>query len=452
MKKILVLLVIFIISIAFSSCSNQQTTSTSETTSSKTTSSETTSSETTTIKPITTESSLELTTVENTCAVYEVPDIDVVHTVITETSFSFELDYVETGCNGYIDKMYVYDKYSLSAVYSFDDFNQISFEVDNLESRNDYTLRIEYKSVIEGYLRNMVILYNFRTLSGITVEALNITKTNESFSFDLNIIDPDSVVYISSIEVISNGRHIGNINQLGPYSLTGLTSYTKYKVEINYTYPIRNDSYAYKYETLILWITTLPDFPLITIEEDKATETTFDFMVNVFDPENLITIESFGLYQGETLIFSLQNPEDAVEQDSFTDLEPSTEYTIKITYNYDNGAGIETVNYEYSFYTLEPNPMEFDIMEISDSPDTLSFVVEFNSIGDVFIVFEVNLYLNGNLIESKLYPGLDFIFNDLEADTTYVLEVIAGYNCTGDICEDTYTKEASFTTEVLPIE
>ena len=80
----------------------------------------------------------------------------------------------------------------------------------------------------------------------------------------------------------------------------------------------------------------------------------------------------------------------------------------------------------------------------------LSLDIELDPNNENFVIYEVNLYENQSLIESKPYPELNVIYRDLEAATNYTLEVKVGNNCMADACEISYSETFKFETESLP--
>jgi len=155
--------------------------------------------------------------------------------------------------------MYLVDRSTLNIIRSFDEFGMASYMITDLQSRNKYTLRIEYVyDYSENTTSNYVLQYNFTTDSGIEIFADGLTSTYDSFSFYLVITDPDSVLYISGISVKIDGKYLDDVPQLGPYYMDGLDPDTEYIIEIDYSFPIRNDNYEYVTGTLIIRITTQP--------------------------------------------------------------------------------------------------------------------------------------------------------------------------------------------------
>lgn len=429
------------------SCDNSLTQSTIKTTDTHPT---TTTTETLTQTTIPT-TTLDISTVLDTCSIYETPDVDVVNTFITETTFTFDLDYVKTGCLGQIDEMYIYQSNTFNTVYTFTEFDLETFMATNLESRTDYTLRIEYGYVHSGYQTNMVFLYSFRTDSDILVEIIDVDKTTDSFSFDLYVNDPDNVVYIRHIEVFEGSTMIAEFSFGDTYEVTGLDVYTEYKVEVEYGYPIRHDTYGNETERTILWVTTLPDVPMVTVTEIKTYTDRYDFTVDQYDPDDLITIDSLTIYQADTIVFETTLTEYLGGQNTISDLEASQEYLIRIVYHYDLGDGVETVIYDHTFYTAEPHPLTVTIDNTYASHKTLIFDIELLYQTPDLTIQSVSLYQGSTLIDSFENTSGNFTFNDLEASTTYKLEIVSGYNCTGDVCEDTLKTVEFFRTDEPPV-
>ncbi len=207
----------------------------------------------------TTLSSQEDTTTREICSVYETPDIDIINPVVTTNSFSFEYEIVTAGCNGYITEISISSGTGNDPFESFEDFNQATYTINDLQSRSKYTLRIEYMyDYMAGSQLKYAKLYTIITESGIEVSAINPTSTADSISFEMLITDPDSVVYISSISVRTEDQWLDDIPQLGPYTMDGLDPNTEYIIEIEYNYPLRNDAYQLIEGTIKLRITTQP--------------------------------------------------------------------------------------------------------------------------------------------------------------------------------------------------
>ncbi len=244
MKKITCTLC-FILMLFFVGCDQSNTTTEIQT-------SNTTTQQTTTEEPTTIE-----TTTRQACAVYDTPDIDIVNGVVTTDSYTFGYDIVTPGCNGYISDISITDGWGGGTVYTFDNLGLISFTVSDLNPRTLYYIRFEYTyDYMQNSAMKFAVLRSFITESEIEVSIINPTSTTDSISFVLDIIDPNSALYIDRIHIEQNGDFIGEIPVSGPYTMTGLDPNTEYTVYVRYFYHITNKEPSLEYETVSLIITT----------------------------------------------------------------------------------------------------------------------------------------------------------------------------------------------------
>lgn len=218
--------------------------------------------------------------------------------------------------------------------------------VNGLLSNNDYTLVARYQN--DG--KQEEIKLDFHTLAkatpDIAVTTSNATQTG--FDFDISVTDDDHVGSITKIERIHNGQTTNA--ELAARTFTDLLSDNEYKVRVTYTYNLNdgtNEHTIVKEATATTLAKATPEIEVVAADITK-TEISFDISEN--DIDGVGEVVKIELFNGDTVAYST---EDTTER-AFTDLQPYTLYTIKVTYKYDlnDGVGDIYTTAEKALYTL----------------------------------------------------------------------------------------------------
>jgi hypothetical protein len=221
-------------------------------------------------------------------------------------------------------------------------------KVEGLLSNTVYSLVAEYLngSQIE------TISIEFKTAAKATpvVEIKDVVATQDSVKFDINVTDEDKVGSITKVELYQGETLVKTLDNHENLEFTNLLSNNEYEIKVTYAYDL-NDGIGNQDIVVKESIRTLSKAtPVVEIKDVVATQDSVKFDINVTDEDKVGSIAKVELYQGETLVKTLDNHEEL----EFSSLDFYTEYMIMVNYVYDlcDGLELQSKIVYYSFKTL----------------------------------------------------------------------------------------------------
>ncbi len=175
-----------------------------------------------------------------------------------------------------------------------------------------------------------------------TVEVIDVLETQESFTFDFDILDVDSVGEVTAIELFKGNELVQSLSELSSRKFTELLSNNEYELRVTYTYDLNDGNGA---QTVVAThsVTTLTKAtPTVEVIDVLETQESFTFDLNILDVDKVGEVTSIELFKDNELVKELED----LDLRLFTELLSNNLYEIRITYEYDlnDGAG------EYSLY------------------------------------------------------------------------------------------------------
>jgi uncharacterized repeat protein (TIGR02543 family) len=164
--------------------------------------------------------------------------IEFVDVSFTTDSVAFNLNEIDSENLGTLSKVQILEGEEFVEEIIFS--NSMSFAFDNLFSNTEYTLQAVYNYQIQGTNINAVLIESFTFTTDFfqtpEVEYVDVTSTNTTINFNLEVTDPDQVGTLSKIEIFENTTLVatltGNTNQV----FSNLKPNTVYQMVATYTY------------------------------------------------------------------------------------------------------------------------------------------------------------------------------------------------------------------------
>ncbi|MFW5865254.1 MAG: hypothetical protein ACOCUE_04235, partial [Candidatus Izemoplasmataceae bacterium] len=338
------------------------------------------------------------------------------------------------------------------------DFETTSYTFDSLMNNTTYTLR-----VVVDYDLDDAYPYTDQTLSSTTsiydatptlsIDTGSLDTVKGSVSVEVTVTDADSVIensyavlYLLGVEqervALSSGNqtiNFDNLNSNETYTISLIA-------DVDYLEgSLREDELFDTFD-----FTSLDVRPNVTIDTITTDLKDFNFRLNVTDSESVITST---LYTIKILDESLtQIGEDIVTENLsqvyLYNLLTNHEYTIEIyaETNYSDGQGaIERLIHETTISTDSYIVPSVIIDNIDANEEDVSFDVTLNDPDALGNLDEINLYLDGTLIET-IAPSDPYTFTNLLSNTTYEIEAIYSYDAEDGNGLVTESSLESFTT------
>ena len=227
-----------------------------------------------------------------------------------------------------------------------------------LLSGNPYTVRIIYVYDLndgkgaQTAVRELVFTTQARATPELVLTAP--TRTKDSVGFTIDETDVDSVGMVAKIELVhANGTVTAS--SLTQRSFTGLLSGNPYTVKVTYVYNLKDGAGDRTVVKELAIATDAKATPTLAITDPNPTQTSIGFAVEETDIDNVGAVTRIELIHASGTTVA-QN----TAQRTFTDLIPSTVYTIQITYVYDlnDGAGARTLVRSLSVFTSEKKSID----------------------------------------------------------------------------------------------
>ncbi len=232
----------------------------------------------------------------------------------------------------------------------------------------------------------------------------------------------------------------------------------KYQV----TYSITYDSKTYSV-TRIVNVIAIEDPFTILLELGEVTQTSISVIVNVDDSNDIINNKFVRIYNGYTLIESIEYV-NGINNIEFNGLEDGTTYRVVVSGDYlDNGNTATLQEYDLEITTVHLGEIDFNINDLYIDYSSIGFDLEVIDEDNMLTNLVVNLY-NGeelvatanlyDMLNSGEYEGnlVGVYFYDLDELTTYSFEIVYNFIQLGSTEETTITLEKiDYTTSELVV-
>ncbi|MBQ7384338.1 MAG: leucine-rich repeat protein [Clostridia bacterium] len=295
----------------------------------------------------------EFKTLELKTAAKAIPTLSITEPTKTQTSVGFGIDYRDPDAVGVINKIELV--HATQGTVAADNLNVREFK--NLLSNNIYTVKVSYTyNLNDGQgdhieIEKLDIKTEAKTEPTITIN--NPTKTQTSVGFGVDITDIDNICTVKSVELVHATRGTLVAENISVRKFENLLSNNIYTVKVTYTYDL-NDGDGVHTKSVTLDIRTEPKLkPVIEIADLDYNIKHIEFNVTETDVDNTGGVTKVELYLGDTLV----RTSDSLTGALFEELLSDTEYTVKITYEYDLNDGVgkhtetvtQTVKTRYDF-------------------------------------------------------------------------------------------------------
>ena len=333
---------------------------------------------------------------------------------------------------------------SIIEVEQYSDFTDPGVEIIG-----DFDLDITVESnvdtsIVGEYQVTYSITYDSKTYS--------VTRT-------VNVINSS----VPSIELI--GDSIMEIDQYSDFSDPGAEVIGDFNLDITVesnvntsivgeyqvTYSITYDSKTYSITRTVNVIAVEDPFT-ISIELDEVTQTSISVIVNVDDSNDIINNKFVRLYNGYSLVESVEYV-NGINNIEFNNLEDGTTYRVVVSGDYlDNGNTATLQGYDLEVTTVHLGEIDFNIDNLYIDYSSIGFDLEVIDEDDMLTDLVVNLY-NGeelvatanlfDMLNSGEYEGnsVGVYFYDLDELTTYSFEVEYSFVQLGTTEETTISLE-----------
>lgn len=192
--------------------------------------------------------------------------LSIVDVVPDKKSVKFDLKKIND--SGEVTKITLYD-YDTGEVVST--VGSEVREFNNLLSNHKYRILVDYTYYVgdKPYVDWSEVEFTTKNLAEPTLNIENVVLNNTDFSADLFIDDPDSTVFISNIELLSNDKVIST-NKDGKIYFDSLAYFTDYVVRVTYTVDL-NDGKGATTKILEYSFKTPPFIEFVSCEIKNTT-------------------------------------------------------------------------------------------------------------------------------------------------------------------------------------
>lgn len=252
-----------------------------------------------------------------------------------------------------------------------------------------------------------------------TVEIVDVTTTDRSIYFGLQIVDSDAISNIVSIQLRDSEGTITNLIDIYDLKFTSLLEDTTYTIVVKYNYNI-NDGLGLIHKT-IEYETKTKAFvqPNIQVDTSYIGSDILQFEVSFEEPIPF-KIAQAEIYNQVTLVQKIDNYRKT--SITFFDLEPNTRYHVLlyITYDLQDGEGERSFLYDTNERTDNSSIIEIEVLNTTQS--TILFDIIYNDLPSTGEIKEVSLLLAETDEVIYTLEDLDTLaFTGLNPDTEYVI-------------------------------
>ena len=321
------------------------------------------------------------------------PEVVVSNEIIGTTTFSLDVNMIDA------DRIV---RMTSAKVYLTDGENHVSkqlvrgmnhIEFDNLTMGKSYKYGIvaEYDKVDgEGDKAHWLYEKSFSTLKAFAVTDAEIGQESIYFT----VTKTGTAGQITAIRLLeTDGTVVQSLSDLNERKFENLLSNHDYKMDIAFSYQISGKTVEDK--TTIRFKTKAKTAPKVEMENFISTQTALSFEIKKSDIDNILSLNSIQLFDGETLVKNLNKTDTAFE---INELQSGIMYTAKITYSYDlnDGAGVHTKTVSVIYPTLVESVAVSEVALVNNSQiklgEELNLRISFNNPNDINLV---SIFVNG---------------------------------------------------------
>ncbi len=308
-----------------------------------------------------------------------------------------------------------------------DSIDQRTFS--NLLSNNEYTLKITYTYDLndgkgtQTITQTEQITTDAKSAPSITFD--NAVSNSSAISFGINEIDADGIGEIIKIELLLGNDVVRTTTDVTVRTFTDLLSNTEYTVRMTYKYNLSNGSEDVTLTRTINIRTSENTIPSILISAGNQTQTSISFAIEESDISGVGSVSKIELLKNGVLIKTAEN----INVREFAGLLSNTEYTVKVSYDYDlnDGSGKRNETREIKIKTFSKVKPSI-IFETTDRTKTsISFDFNIVDVDNIGYIERIDLLRNGDVV-SVTTNGNDREFVNLLSDTKYTVKVIFAYD------------------------
>ena len=346
---------------------------------------------------------------------------------VSATQNSIRFDFDQKGEGNVIYSIALYDADNGGTlVKKLEDTSSRVF--DNLLSNHNYRLRVAFgKLDNQDNLVEAVDIVEVKTLVNSTPSlSLDVTNIGKDFiDFNIDVQDINEVGNISSIELFKGEELVKSLDKLTLRRFDNLLSGIDYKVVVKYEYNL-NDGTGVRVITVEEEVTTLAFYlPVVAIEEKDVTRTSVSFDVVIDDKDDIVEITAIELYEGDTLVKSL----DLASSKQFNNLKTDTTYTIVVSYEYDlnDGEGVISNKLYKDIKTLTYTVPKVSVEATTSTRTDIDFEITISDPDKVGQLSYFELYKGEDLIKTITDTTIRRI-EGLEENTNYTIVVYYQYD------------------------
>ncbi|MDY0277902.1 MAG: GLUG motif-containing protein [Acholeplasma sp.] len=312
----------------------------------------------------------------------------------------------------------------------------------NLLSNNDYVIEINYGYDLNDGLghKTVEVTRLFKTLSKAvpTVDIFDVSSTQDSILFDIDVLDNDQVGSISAIELFNGTKLVQSFDlsyseQPNQFVFAELLSNTEYTIKVTYTYDLNDGSGVQTIVTTKVERTLTKEVPTINLVAKTSTQSQIAFEVVIIDNDQVGSVNSVKLYKAGALQENV-----AVKGENglytFTNLLSNNQYEVRVTYTYNlnDGQGSKTLESSINITTLTKATPSVDIFDVSSAQDSILFDIDVLDNDQVGSISAIELFKATKLAQSydmsySEHPN-QFVFSDLLSNTEYTIRVTYTYD------------------------
>jgi len=302
--------------------------------------------------------------------------------------------------------------------------NEIRFEKLKINHLYQYAI-FTVIDQLDGLGNHVHLMHQAYIQTEEIIEITNISPTQSSIQFDLIINDIDEVGTITAIELSQEETLIESLTDFTIREFTDLLSNNEYQIKVTYTYDLNDGAGVQALVISQTIITIAKDTPIVAIENIVSTQESIGFTITAIDVDQVGTVFTIELYQGETLVEILNN----LSLREFTGLLSNNEYTIKLTYTYDLNDGVDSqvlVISQATTTTAKATP-EVIIENILTTQTSVSFGITVTDVDQVGAVSAIELYKGETFIEALTDLAVRE-FTDLLTNNEYQIKLTYTYD------------------------
>lgn len=326
------------------------------------------------------------------------PSIEIQTSNVSNTSFSVQ--FIEQDIDGYKVESSYRIHYDGRVIAQGELTNTYTFNLSDLIQDTVYTIDMEFVYQIPGeeqrIITNRVIVTTLSLFEPL-VDVQDVVATQDSLSFNINVVDPDDLLETVEVEVLNQDNTVilfRTIDSNPLIELIDLNFGQEYRIYVTYEYDFKDGDGIQSFTEIWTYSTLEKATPSMVVLPPVVEQNEISITTTPSDPDGTLVDAVMTVYLDQEVVHQIHLGLDSVTSYVFENLHYGAQYQIVVELQYEVVMDlVETEEVYNQLIDIEPMEITNFFVNIGDTEigEDVSIGIELDNPNDVHIGgFQIN--------------------------------------------------------------